>query len=88
MLLDRNGQEVHQAVVNVSDTATIKTVYVVRLIRDEGYRKTVIAEEKYDKPISKQQLLYCLSTASPQASFAVKEETYILSDDELNILTF
>ena len=87
MLLDRNGQEVHQAVVNVSDTATIKTVHVVRLIKDEGYRKTVIAEEKYDKPISKQQLLYCLAKY-PQATFAVKEETYILSDDELNILPF
>lgn len=82
MFLDRNGQEVHQAVVNVSDTATIKTVHVVRLIRDEGYRKTVIAEEKYDKPISKQQLLYCLAKY-PQATFAVKEKTYVLADDEL-----
>lgn len=81
MFLDRNGQVVSQEAVNISDTATIKTVHVVRLIRDEGYRKTVIAEEKYDKPISKQQLLYCLAKY-PQASFAVKEETYILSDDE------
>ena len=82
MFLDRNGQVVSQEAVNISDTATIKTVHVVRLIRDEGYRKTVIAEEKYNKPISKQQLLYCLAKY-PQASFAVKEETYILSDDEL-----
>ena len=87
MFLDRNGQVVSQEAVNISDTATIKTVHVVRLIRDEGYRKTVIAEEKYNKPISKQQLLYCLAKY-PQASFAVKEETYILSDDELNILPF
>ena len=82
MFLDRNGQVVNQEAVNVSDTATIKTVHVVRLIKDEGYRKTVIAEEKFDKPISKQQLLYCLAKY-PQASFAVKEKTYILADIEL-----
>lgn len=80
MFLDRNGHEVHQAVVSVSDTATVKTVYVVRLIKDDGIRKTVIAEEKYDKPITKQQLLYCLAKY-PAASFAVKEKIYVLEDD-------
>lgn len=80
MFLDRNGHEVHQAVASVSDTATIKTVYVVRLIKDYGSRKTVVAEEKYDKPITKQQLLYCLAK-HPEASFAVKEKTYVLEDD-------
>jgi len=80
MLLNRNGQVVNQEAVNVSDTATIKTVYVVRLIRDDGFRKTVVAEEKYDKPITKQQLLYCLAK-HPEASFAVKEKTYVLEDD-------
>lgn len=80
MLLNRNGQVVNQEAVNVSDTATIKTVYVVRLIRDDGFRKTVVAEEKYDKPITKQQLLYCLAK-HPEASFAVKEKIYVLEDD-------
>ncbi len=82
MLLNRNGQVVNQEAVNVSDTATIKTVHVVRLIKDDGFRKMVIAEEKFDKPITKQQLLYCLAKY-PQASFAVKEKTYVLTDIEL-----
>lgn len=80
MFLDRNGNEVEQAVVEISDTAEVKTVYVVRLIRDDGFRKTIVAEEKYDKPITKQQLLYCLAK-HPEASFAVKEKTYVLEDD-------
>jgi hypothetical protein len=82
MWLDRNGQAIPHEAVQVSITATVKTVHVVRLIRDEGIRKTVIAEEKYDKPIGKQQLLYCLNKY-PQASFAVKEKIYVLADEEL-----
>lgn len=80
MLLNRNGQVVNQEAVSVSDTATIKTVHVVRLIKDDGFRKIVVAEEKYDKPVTMTQLLYCLAKY-PAASFAVKEKIYVLEDD-------
>lgn len=79
MFLDRNGQVIHLNEFEVSDTATIKTVYVVRLIKDEGIRKTVVGEEKFGKPVSKMQLLYCLAKY-PQASFAVKEKIFVLED--------
>lgn len=80
MFLNREGKETYPEVIEVSDTAAVKTVHVVRLIKDDGLRKTVIAEEKFDKPVSKQQLLYCLAKY-PAASFAVKEKTYVLEDN-------
>ena len=79
MLINREGKQVHPEAVEISDTATVKTVHIVRLIKDEGIRKTVIAEEKFERPISKQQLLYCLAK-HPTASFAVKEKIYVVED--------
>jgi len=79
MILNRYGKEVHPDAIAVSDTAVIKTIHVVRLIKDEGIRKTVVAEEKFEHAPTKQQLLYCLAK-HPTATFAVKEKIYVIED--------
>lgn len=57
------------------EVGSLKKEYVVRLIRDEGYRKSCIAEEVFEEEPTENQILWCL-IKHKDASFAVKGERY------------
>ena len=58
--------------------------YVVRLIYDNVFKKTVVAEEVFDKEPTEEQIIWCLKTHQ-EATFAVVANRYVIkgSDSEL-----
>lgn len=82
----RNGTE---SIINFPNNAvevdmdvSLKLKFMVRMIRTEGSIKKVMGEEEFSDRPTEGQLIYCLSKY-PDATFAVVEEIYTITDDRL-----
>lgn len=80
MFINREGKILKENDV-VECNKELVTKYVVRLIKDEGWRKSVIAEEEFNNWPSHNQIRWCLAKHK-DACFAVVETIYRL-DNEL-----
>ena len=84
--IQRNGKSdlVNSETVLFNDGETLRKEYVVRLIYDNGFKKTVVAEEVFDKEPTDEQIIWCLKTHQ-EATFAVVTNRYVIkgSDSEL-----
>lgn len=81
-IIDRDGA-IHPMIkqpVVVDDFMELKNDYVVRLIKDDGCRKSCIAEEIFHNPPNREQIIWCLSKHK-EASFAAVSERYRMEED-------
>lgn len=86
-ILYRDGREEYQAnePIVVEDSIELKKDYAVRLIKDTGFHKECIAEERFEKFPSEKQIVWCLMKHK-EASFASVSERYKLDSQELPFL--
>ena len=84
--IQRNGKSdlVNSDTVLLNDGETLRKEYVVRLIYDNVFKKTVVAEEVFYKEPTEEQIIWCLKTHH-EATFAVVANRYVIkgSDSEL-----
>ena len=84
--IQRNGKSdlVNSDTVLLNDGETLRKEYVVRLIYDNVFKKTVVAEEVFYKEPTEEQIIWCLKIHQ-EATFAVVANRYVIkgSDTEL-----
>lgn len=81
-ILYRDGHvenKFEQAVI-VEETVDLEQKWVVRLIKDEGFKKSCIGEEEFHNRPTKEQVLWCL-LKHKDASFACVLERYFLEKE-------
>ena len=83
-ILYRNGHEEHcgNDPIVIDDEIGLKKDYIVRLIKDTGFKKECIGEELFYEPPTEKQIIWCLMKYK-EASFAAVSERYKLDSSEL-----